>query len=147
MRIDGALLTAHQQADTSIFKIDLLESPHFAPTLLTGSALIRHDASVQKPDPVQCLWSFHDAMDFLLDHQNVRRTSADAKRRASAFKRAFAAQLAKLKSEPAAYGNVGLGELFEMREESLREFGFTDVYRWAPWCCSIAESHTRSGPG
>ena len=54
---------------------------------------------------------------------------ADAKRRASAFKQAFSAQLAKLQVQPASYGKLGLGELFEMREECLREFGFTDVYR------------------
>ena len=82
-----------------------------------------------------------------MELQNGRCTSADAKRRASAFRRAFAAQLAKLKSEPAAYGNIGLGELFEMREESLREFGFTDVYRWAPGCCLVAECHACSGLG
>jgi hypothetical protein len=27
------------------------------------------------------------------------------------------------------YGAIGLSELFEMREECLREFGFSDVYR------------------
>ena len=58
-------------------------------------------------------------------------TCADAKRRASAFKQAFNAQLAKLQVQPASYGKLGLGELFEMREECLREFGFTDVYRQA----------------
>lgn len=55
-----------------------------------------------------------------------------AKRRASAFKQAFNAQLAKLSVQPASYGKLGLGELFEMREECLREFGFIDVYRQAP---------------
>ena len=30
-----------------------------------------------------------------------------------------------------AYGRLGLAELFEMREECLREFGFNDVYRQA----------------
>ncbi len=33
--------------------------------------------------------------------------------------------------EPGAYGQLGLSDLFEMREECLREFGFADVYRRA----------------
>ena len=52
------------------------------------------------------------------------------RRRATAFARAFAAHLAKLRSEPGAYGQLGLSDLFEMREECLREFGFSDVYRY-----------------
>lgn len=44
-------------------------------------------------------------------------------------RRAFAAHMTKLRAEPGAYGVLGLGEVFEMREECLREFGFTDVYR------------------
>lgn len=31
--------------------------------------------------------------------------------------------------DPGAYGQLGLSDLFEMREECLREFGFSDVYR------------------
>ena len=54
---------------------------------------------------------------------------AGARRRASAFGRALAAHLAKIRSEPGAYGQLGLSDLFEMREECLREFGFADVYR------------------
>jgi hypothetical protein len=54
---------------------------------------------------------------------------ADARRRASAFGHAFAAHLEKLRTEPQAYGEQGLAGLFEMREECLREFGFTDVYK------------------
>ena len=56
---------------------------------------------------------------------------AGARRRASAFGRALAAHLAKIRSEPGAYGQLGLSDLFEMREECLREFGFADVYRCA----------------
>lgn len=33
------------------------------------------------------------------------------------------------KKDPGAYGKLGLSDLFEMREECLREFGFSDVYR------------------
>jgi bifunctional damage-control phosphatase, subfamily II, fusion protein len=35
----------------------------------------------------------------------------------------------RLQSEPQAYGELGLADLLEMREEALREFGFLDVYR------------------
>lgn len=52
-----------------------------------------------------------------------------AKRRAAAFERAFAAHLTKMRTEPGAYGQLGLADVFEMREECLREFGFSDVYR------------------
>ena len=55
----------------------------------------------------------------------------DAKRRAAAFRRSFTAQLNQLRTEAGAYGKLGIGELFEMREECLREFGFTDVYRYS----------------
>jgi type II pantothenate kinase len=39
-------------------------------------------------------------------------------------------QLGKLRVEPNAFGKLGVGDLFELREETLREFGFDDVYRW-----------------
>ncbi|GIL89536.1 hypothetical protein Vretifemale_17363 [Volvox reticuliferus] len=50
-------------------------------------------------------------------------------RRAQAFARALGAHLDHLQSEPGCYGALGLAELFALREECLREFGFTDVYR------------------
>lgn len=53
-----------------------------------------------------------------------------AVRRAAAFGRAFAGHITRLRGEPHAYGELGLADLFEMREECLREFGFEDVYRW-----------------
>ncbi|KAK9799347.1 hypothetical protein WJX73_008823 [Symbiochloris irregularis] len=52
-----------------------------------------------------------------------------AQRRAAAFAKAFTAHLTKVQSVPGAYGELGLADVFEMREECLREFGFTDVYR------------------
>jgi pantothenate kinase len=55
--------------------------------------------------------------------------SAEAVRRAAAFGRAFDLHLTKLRSEPGAYGQLGLADLFELREECLREFGFADVYQ------------------
>jgi hypothetical protein len=54
-----------------------------------------------------------------------------AKRRAAAFGAAFRAHMAKLRDAPGAYGQTGLFELLELREECLREFGFRDVYRCA----------------
>lgn len=53
----------------------------------------------------------------------------DAKRRGDAFAQAFRAHLARLREEPAAYGNLGLANLLELREECLREFHFMDAYR------------------
>ena len=38
----------------------------------------------------------------------------------------------KMRSEPGAYGQLGLSDLLEMREDCLREFRFTDVYRCSP---------------
>ena len=55
--------------------------------------------------------------------------NADGRRRAAAFGRALEAHLVKMRSEPGAYGQLGLSDLLEMREDCLREFRFTDVYR------------------
>ena len=57
------------------------------------------------------------------------RLHAEAQRRAAAFGRAFTGHISKLRATPHAYGELGLADLFEMREECLREFGFDDVYR------------------
>ena len=64
----------------------------------------------------------------LLRHRTACRQT-DARRRAAAFARAFGAHVTRLQSEPQAYGELGLADLLEMREEALREFGFLDVYR------------------
>ncbi|GAQ88623.1 pantothenate kinase 2 [Klebsormidium nitens] len=53
----------------------------------------------------------------------------DAQRRGHAFALAFQAHLAKLRAEPAAYGQLGLANLLDMREDCLREFSFRDAYR------------------
>lgn len=53
----------------------------------------------------------------------------DAIRRAHAFGLAFSAHLQRLSQEPGAYGKLGLADLFELREETLREFDFRDAYR------------------
>lgn len=55
--------------------------------------------------------------------------TAEAVRRSAAFGRAFDLHLSRVRSEPGAYGQLGLADLFELREECLREFGFSDVYR------------------
>lgn len=43
--------------------------------------------------------------------------------------------------DPAAYGKFGLADLFELREECLREFQFTDAYKIIKqrlaWCTLI----------
>lgn len=35
----------------------------------------------------------------------------------------------RLRAEPAAYGQLGLANLLDMREDCLREFNFRDAYR------------------
>jgi bifunctional damage-control phosphatase, subfamily II, fusion protein len=55
--------------------------------------------------------------------------NAEAIRRAQAFGRALDMHLTKIMDESGAYGQLGLVDLFEMREECLREFGFADVYK------------------
>ena len=54
--------------------------------------------------------------------------SEDIIERGEAFRAVFAAHLDRLREEPAAYGRIGLSGLFEMREECLRAFGFSDAY-------------------
>lgn len=44
------------------------------------------------------------------------------------------ALLHECRSKPGAYGQLGLADLFELREECLREFGFADVYRQVGPC-------------
>ena len=67
----------------------------------------------------------------MLTNGNLTSTApcADGRRRAAAFGRALEAHLVKMRSEPGAYGQLGLSDLLEMREDCLREFRFTDVYR------------------
>mmetsp|Transcript_3468 Transcript_3468/g.8203 ORF Transcript_3468/g.8203 Transcript_3468/m.8203 type:complete len:911 (+) Transcript_3468:246-2978(+) len=55
--------------------------------------------------------------------------TAAAQRRADAFGTALKGHLNKLREEPSAYGKLGLAELFELREECLREFSFDDAYK------------------
>ena len=54
--------------------------------------------------------------------------SADVQERADSFNNVFQAHLSRLREEPAAYGRIGLADLFEMREECLRFFNFHDLY-------------------
>ena len=54
--------------------------------------------------------------------------SDDVHDRAESFNNVFKAHLSRLREEPAAYGRIGLAELFEMREECLRFFNFHDLY-------------------
>lgn len=55
------------------------------------------------------------------ERQSVRR-------RAQAMGKALAAHLERLRSHPEAYGLLGLSEVFEMREDCLREFRFYDIH-------------------
>lgn len=59
------------------------------------------------------------------ERQSVRR-------RAHAMGKALAAHLERLRSHPEAYGLLGLAEVFEMREDCLREFRFYDIHACGP---------------
>lgn len=63
------------------------------------------------------------------ERQSVRR-------RAQAMGKALAAHLERLRSHPEAYGLLGLSEVFEMREDCLREFRFYDIH-----ACACPRSH------
>ena len=52
----------------------------------------------------------------------------EAQQKCDAFRWMFGSHLEKLKQEPQVYGNFGLCEILEMREECLRECGFKDAY-------------------
>ncbi|EIE24982.1 fumble-domain-containing protein [Coccomyxa subellipsoidea C-169] len=97
------------------------------------------DAVHYTPDTLD-IWGDRAEMDYwlgvLLDQVGtvVEKAAAcdgqpDGRRRAAAFGRALEAHLVKMRSEPGAYGQLGLSDLLEMREDCLREFRFTDVYR------------------
>lgn len=44
---------------------------------------------------------------------------------------AMSAHFERLQQQPEAYGLMGLAEVFEMREECLREFRFYDIHAYA----------------
>lgn len=75
------------------------------------------------------MWSGYLPFPLLNIIVRIRRWHADGRRRAAAFGRSLTAHLMKMKAEPGAYGQLGLSELLEMREDCLREFRFSDVYR------------------
>lgn len=53
--------------------------------------------------------------------------------------RRLSSHFKRLLAEPGAYGQVGLSDLFELREECLKEFGFSDIYRRVWWACDGLE--------
>ena len=55
--------------------------------------------------------------------------SVEAVKRAAAFGRSFDMYLSRYRSDSGSFGQMGLSDLFELREECLREAGFKDVYK------------------
>jgi hypothetical protein len=56
---------------------------------------------------------------------------SSVRRRAKAMGTAMSAHFERLQRQPEAYGLMGLGEVFEMREDCLREFRFYDIHACA----------------
>jgi hypothetical protein len=54
------------------------------------------------------------------------------RRRAAAMGKALRMHLCRLREEPGCYGPMGLSEVFELREDTLREFRFYDIHACGP---------------
>ena len=57
------------------------------------------------------------------------QNSKESLRRAAHFGRTFNLHLCRYRSHKDPFGPIGLSDLFELREECLREMGFHDVYK------------------
>ena len=55
--------------------------------------------------------------------------TVESLKRAANFGRAFDLYLSRYRNAPGSFGKMGLSDLFELREECLREAGFQDVYK------------------
>ena len=131
-------LSSVSQSTTSTPRIDLnLGVLHFHPTLEPFPLLAdpMHynpntiDINADAAEMAYWVGILQDAIPTVVEKAAASESnSAEAVRRATAFGRAFDLHLTKLRSEPGAYGQLGLADLFELREECLREFGFEDVY-------------------
>ncbi|KAI8111302.1 hypothetical protein M9434_004874 [Picochlorum sp. BPE23] len=58
-----------------------------------------------------------------------QQNTKDAIQRAASFGRSLDSYLSKYRSQSSSFGQINLSDLFEVREECLREAGFDDVYR------------------
>ncbi|XP_050258453.1 pantothenate kinase 2 isoform X2 [Quercus robur] len=122
------------RSDASALNIGVL---HLVPTLevfpLLADPKTYEPNTIDLADPSELEYWFTVLSEHLPDLVDKAVASEgrteDAKRRGDAFARAFAAHLARLMEEPAAYGKLGLANLLELREECLREFHFVDAYR------------------
>ncbi|KAI9099415.1 fumble-domain-containing protein [Phlyctochytrium arcticum] len=56
------------------------------------------------------------------------KESPDTQRRASSFEAMYRDHLARLRREPNAYGLLSIRGLLDLREQCLREMGFTDIF-------------------
>lgn len=136
---DASMAAAFPASVASTPRIDLnLGVLHFHPSLESFPLLA--DPAHYNPNTIDinsdaaemAYWVgiFQDAIPTVVEKAAAsENNSAESVRRATAFGRAFDLHLTKLRSEPGAYGQLGLADLFELREECLREFGFDDVYR------------------
>ncbi|KAM6570012.1 hypothetical protein CsatB_017997 [Cannabis sativa] len=122
------------RSDASTLNIGVL---HLVPTLevfpLLADAKTYEPNTIDLTDPSELEYWITVLSEHLPNLVDIAVASEggtdDAKRRGDAFAHAFSAHLARLIEDPAAYGKLGLANLLELREDSLREFQFVDAYR------------------
>ena len=119
--------------DEPVGVLYLVPSLELFPLLAAGGQGYRPDTLDLVSDPEERdYW-----LDLLADHlpSLVKKAVASlgatdaAREQGDAFQATFSELLARVKAEPAAYGQLSLAGIFEMREECLRAFAFQDAYR------------------
>ncbi|KAI8822569.1 fumble-domain-containing protein [Fimicolochytrium jonesii] len=133
-RISGTALSAVGTLDQ--FPINLTQFP-----LLRNPAVYNPDTTdLSKSVTLQQYWI--DLLDRNLasltsmalqyradpDGENEAIASADSADRASSFESMYREHLRRLRKEPTAYGVLSVRSLLDLREQCLREMGFTDIF-------------------
>ncbi|KAJ3133068.1 hypothetical protein HK101_004494 [Irineochytrium annulatum] len=121
----------HRFSQTSPLSVGALET--FLPSSMLPFPLL-HDLSSYNPDTsemtdprIQHYWidllgkNLHDLVEMVIGWQGGRS-------RAEGFESLYRDHLARLRKEPNAYGALSVRSLLNLREQCLREMGFTDVF-------------------
>ncbi|KAJ3038029.1 hypothetical protein HDV00_001073 [Rhizophlyctis rosea] len=123
-KISGTSLGAVGALDefpSSLTAFPLLEDPHtYDPD------------TIQLTEPeLQHYWidlldkNLGDLVEMVMDWKRDQR---DTKSRASSFEAMYREHLQRLRTEPLAYGALSIRSLLNLREQCLREMGFTDIF-------------------